>query len=129
MDNPLSWLKFSDAELMALLGIFLIGYAATETIKRLTRHLFNRAVIDLWRSDVIWIVSILASTIAAAGAWPDASVLPWWIVGIGAGALNSVAVKLAAAALHKIAPQACAAFTGNRRRRDEPTPASVDRRS
>jgi hypothetical protein len=129
MDNPLSWLKFSDAELMALLGIFLSGYAATETIKRLTRHLFNRAVLDLWRSDMIWAVSILASTIAAAAAWPDVSTVPWWIVGIGAGALNSVAVKLAAAALHKIAPGACAAFTGNRRRRDEPPPAGIDRRS
>lgn len=111
--------KFSEVEMIALIGIFAMGYVFTEFVKRALRHLLNPKKINVWRSDVIWIVSVVASCLVALAAWPAESNWLWWIVGPTCGALNSVGVKLFAMVLQKFSPTAAAAFTGNKQGRGQ----------
>ena len=128
--------NLSNAEWLALLAILAGGYVATEFVKRMYRLAVTSRLIkvrashcaQIWRSEAAWLVSVVFSTGAGILVWPDASVLPGWLVGLVAGGLNSVAVKLFAQALHRWSPAAAAAFTGNRRKHDKRPPGGIERR-
>jgi uncharacterized membrane protein HdeD (DUF308 family) len=138
MEISIPFPQFSQAELMALLGIFAVIYGVTETVKRLMRHFVSQLKVDLWRSDAIWGISMAVSVIVSFFVWPTpvplppgaaaTFLLPWWVVGLAAGPLSSVLYKMIGALLYKFSPDAAAAFTGNRRRNAQPLPGGIERR-
>ena len=133
--DALSIPNLSNPEWLALLAILAGGYVATEIVKRMYRLAVTSRNIkvssshcaQVWRSEGVWLVSVVFCTVVGVMVWPDASVLPGWLVGLVAGGLNSVAVKLIVQAVRRRWPKAAAVVTGNRRQRDVGLPAGVAR--